>query len=188
VNRFFVAACLALGFAMLTSARVADALTSSAPPVEGCMNEWLSNGIWGVRVTLVQVLPDRVDVSVALRNDTTKLWQPDTDTKPFGSPNLAGLSLGYKGGYGFTISDYTASSSYDFAHPRDTHDDDSTMHRLAPGAIYKTVLYFYFPHSAGFSVALEKQKPTEFWVYDDKVFRSMTWGGNAIEVKLNCTK
>jgi hypothetical protein len=188
MNRFSVAVCLAFALASLATARAAYAHASSTPPVEGCMDAWLSNGIWGIRVTQVQVLSDRVDVSVVLRNDTAKVWQPNTNARPFGSPNLAGLSLAYAGGEGFTIVDYTASLSYDAAHPRDTHDDDPMMHRLAPGATYKTVLYFYYPHSSGFPAALEKQRPTEFWVYDDEVFRHMEWGGNEIEVKLNCTR
>jgi hypothetical protein len=188
LNRFSVVACLVLAFAILVSGRASGAYTSSTPPVEGCMNEWLSNRVWGVRVTQVQVLTDRVDVSVVVRNDTAKVWQPNSNTKPFGSPNLAGLSLAYAGGNGFTIVDYTASMSYDPAHPRNTHDDDPMMHRLAPGATYKTVLYFYYPQSSGFPTALEKQRPTEFWVYDDEVFRYMEWGGNEIKVKLNCTK
>ena len=187
MNRISVAAC-ACALAMFAGGRAAEAHVSSTPPVQGCMNQWLSNGVWGVRVTAVQVLSDRVDVSVVLRNDTTKVWQPNTDAKPFGSPNLAGLSLSYSGGNAFTIVDYTASMDYDPAHPRNTHDDDPMMHRLAPGATYKTVLYFYFPQSSGFPAALEKQRPTEFWVYDDEVFRHMEWGGNAIQVKLGCTK
>ena len=186
MNRFFVTlgcacACASLAF---TGVAVAD----SSSPVVGCMNAWVSNGIWGIRVTQVQMLSDRVDVSVVVRNDTSKLWQPNTDARPFGSPNLAGLSLGYPGDIEFTILDYTASASYDKTHPRDTHDDDPGMHGLAPGATYKTVLYFYYPQVSGFPPALEKQRPTEFLVYNDAVFRDMEWGGNEIEVKLNCTK
>jgi hypothetical protein len=186
MNRFFVTVGLAFTCASLAFTGVAVADTSS--PVTGCMNAWVSNGIWGVRVTQVQVLSDRVDVSVVLRNDTQKVWQPNTDAKPFGSPNLAGLSLGYPGDIGFNMLDYTASGSYDKAHPRNTHDDTPMMHRLMPGATYTTVLYFYYPSSSGFPPALEKQRPTQFLVYDDAVFRHMEWGGNEIEVKLNCTK
>jgi hypothetical protein len=187
MNRFSAIVCLVLAFAILASPRSAGAHTTSTP-IEGCMNQWLSNGVWGVRVTQVQVLTDRVDVSVVVRNDTTKVWQPNTDAKPFGSPNLAGLSLAYPGDIAFTIVDYTANMNHDPAHPRNTHDDDPMMHRLAPGATYKTVLYFYYPQSSGFPTALEKQRPSQFWVYDDAVFRSMEWGGNEIVVKLNCTK
>jgi hypothetical protein len=185
MNRFFVTlgcACACASLA-LTGVAVAD-----SAPVVGCMNAWVSNGIWGVRVTQVQELSDRVDVSVIVRNDTQKVWQPNTDAKPFGSPNLAGLSLAYAEDFAFTMYDYTASMSYDKAHPRDTHDDDPAMHRLAPGATCKTVLYFYYPQTSGVPPALEKQKPTQFLVYNDAVFRSIKWGGNEIEVKLNCSK
>jgi hypothetical protein len=187
MNRISLVA-FAVALAMCASARAADAYVVSTPPVQGCMNQWLSNGVWGIRVTQIQVSPDRVDVSVVVRNDTAKAWQPNTDAKPFGSPNLAGLSLGYPGDYAFTIVDYTGNMSYDASHPRDTHDDDPMMHRLTPGATYKTVLVFYFPQSSGFPPALEKQRPKEFWLYDDEVFRHMEWGGNAIEIKLNCSK
>jgi hypothetical protein len=185
MNRFFVTLGCACACATLAFTGVAFA---GSAPVVGCMNEWVSNGVWGVRVTRVQVLSDRVAVSVVLRNDTQKVWQPNTDAKPFGSPNLAGLSLAYAGDFAFTMYDDTASVSYDKAHPRDTHDDDPAMHRLAPGATYKTVLYFYYPHVPNFPPGMEKKKPTQFWVYNDAVFRGVEWGGNEIEVKLNCAK
>jgi hypothetical protein len=166
--------------------------TAWQTPVEGCMNAWVSNGTWSVRVTNVQNLPDRVDVSLAWRNDTKKTLQPAGNQTLTG---VHGLYVTYNGPYGANDSDTlgmwdTANSDHA---ERKGLGNYLLLHSFAPGATYKAVLHFYYPDAysakAGHNVVVpRKQKPITLTA--DTVIspdqRCTTGCQPPITVKVNC--
>jgi hypothetical protein len=139
--------------------------TAWQTPIRGCMNSWVSNGTWSVRVTGVRNLPDRLDVSLVWRNDTKNTMEPRGSTLA----GVHGLSITYAGPYGYNGSDSLGIwDTADSDHPDlKLLGDDLLLHSFAPGATYQTVLRFYYPTtysaSTGHStVAPQKHKPIEF--------------------------
>jgi hypothetical protein len=193
-----LSSALWLAFASVASSSVAagsQSATAWQTPVEGCMNSWVSNGTWSVRVTNVQNLPDRLDLSVAWRNDAKKTLQPRGGTHSL--TGFHGLSVKYGGPYGYNGSDLlgiwdTANSDRP---GRNELGQDLLLRRFAPGATYKTVLHFYYPETysatAGHSIVVpQKHKPIEF-IADTVIApseRCTTDCLSPIVVKLNCTK
>jgi hypothetical protein len=187
-------ASLALGVAMLACAGGAAASPSGTAwqtPVRGCMNSWVSNGTWSVRVTGIKNQPDRLDVSLTWRNDTKKTLEPRGSTVA----GVHGLSITYAGPYGYNGSDSLGIwDTADSDHPeRKQLGYDLLTHSFAPEATFQTVLRFYYPAtysaSTGHSiVAPQKHKPIEFMV--DTVIapaQHCTKGCQSpIVVRLNC--
>jgi hypothetical protein len=67
----------AIGWATAPQTALADA---ALPPTrEGCMNQWMFNGIWRVRVTKVDPLPDNSGKQVGWL--VTEQWRNGTDRK-----------------------------------------------------------------------------------------------------------
>ena len=67
---------LALGLAMVPGTAVADTLPAAR---EGCMNQWMFNGIWRVRVTKVDALND--DSGKQIGWLVTEQWRNGTDRR-----------------------------------------------------------------------------------------------------------
>jgi hypothetical protein len=182
------ALCLVLAFANIAAATAADVLSNVSwqKPIEGCMNSWVSNGTWSVRVTDVRNLTDRYDVSVTWRSDAKKTLHPLGAT----DAGFHGFSIEYGGDDSLGMLDTTSG------HPeRNELGDDLLMHRFTPGATYSTVLHFYYPEvyseKAGHNVvAPRKQNPIAFLA--DTVIaptqRCTTGCLSPIRIKLNCTK
>jgi hypothetical protein len=186
------AAVLTLAVASGGVAAGSQSGTGWQTPVRGCMNSWVSNGTWSVRVTGVHNLPDRFDVSLVWRNDTKKALEPRGGENLMG---VHGLSLTYAGPYGVNGSDSLGIwDTADSDHPeRRQLGDDLLLHRFAPGATYQTVLHFYYPAtysaSAGHDVVVpQKHKPIAF-VADTVIApnqRCTTGCQSPIVVRLNC--
>ena len=160
-------------------------------PIRGCMNSWVSNGTWSVRVTGVRNLPDRFEVSLAWRNDTKKTLEPRGSTVA----GVHGLSITYAGPYGYNGSDSLGIwDTADNDHPeRKQLGYDLLTHSFAPGSTYQTVLRFYYPASVSAStghstVAPQKHAPIAFMV--DTVIapgqRCTKGCQSPIVVRLNC--
>lgn len=178
----------------LLSSALSLALAGTAwqTPVQGCMNSWVSNGTWSVRVTNVQSLSDRVDLALTWRNDTKKTRQPAGNHTLIG---VHGLYVTYNGPYGSNDSDTLGmwdTANSDHAN-RKGLGNDLLLHSFAPGATYKTVLHFYYPDTysakAGHNVVVpRKQEPIKFTA--DTVIspdqKCSTGCQSPIVVKLNC--
>ena len=79
VARCIVGFALLLAFAVVTLPRMAHADTSLPAAREGCMGEWMFNGIWRVRVTKVDPLND--DSGKQIGWLVTEQWRNGTDHK-----------------------------------------------------------------------------------------------------------
>ncbi len=174
MNRFFIV-CLTVAGLALPRTALADGL----PPVEGCMNSWVSNGTWALRVTKVQNSADRFDVWVVYRNGTAKtlrlLQNPD------GTIGLTGGFLGYRGddpedtlGEVETFRDHperlTQLSAQDPKAP------------LKPGATFRKVVRFYYPDY--WKTALRARKPILYSQANGTDNPAVA----ELHVKLTCTK
>lgn len=175
LNRSFVVVCLTFASLAFSRAAVGDAL----PSVQGCMNAWVSNATWAVRVTKVQNLADRFDVWVEYRNDTAKtlrlLQNPD------GTIGLTGGFLGYRGddpedmlGEADTYRDYPAREVQSAA--------DDPKQPLRPRAIFRRVVRFYYPDY--WKAAQRTRKPILYSQANGTDNPAVT----ELHVKLTCTK
>jgi len=106
----------------------------SQMPATGCIDRWVSNGTWSARIKKVQNLPNRVDLSMQWRNDSSK---PRT---PGGVSGFTDLEIAYADGSSIGIFDQVTQ---DNPGP-DTHADDLLAHRFAPREVRALTLSFYF--------------------------------------------
>ena len=186
-----------LAFVLLACVSVSPqvhAASSTPPPggatqtdaVEGCMNEWLFDGIWRLKVDSVESLSDPSmpgmfgwGVLVEVRNGTTR---SDYTPSYTGSQSF---SLGFADDTTLDV-DATTTGTLDA--------QKITYHTFPQAAAFKHELTFWYPSGTKQS---EVSKPTKFlWIIDPKMQAQHVAEGQpgyttkhpSFRVKLDCTK
>lgn len=137
--------------------------------VEGCMNEWLFDGVWRVRVT--SAAPDGTDVTLEVRNGTKDTLSPPDSG--FAKINGQGIDLAFTDG---SVQNLDIQAT--------NYRDEIGYKKLAPGAGTTTKLRFAAPSSAG-------AKPAKLLIAVDPHYNSYVHYSvkdPSFRINLACTK
>jgi hypothetical protein len=174
-NNFAFVGLLLLGFTA-NAAAIAVAATPQAagganqrPSVEGCLNEWLFNGV--ERVRALDVTPDGTLVTLEVRNGTTQtLSAPDAG---FAKINGQGIDLAYSDG---SVQNLDISAT--------AYRDEIGYKKLPPGGGTTVKLRFAPPASTS-------AKPAKLLIAVDPTYNSYvhyTVKDPSFRINVNCTK
>ena len=139
------------------------------PSVEGCLGEWLFDGVWRVRAT--DVAADGTVVTLEVRNGTTQtLAPPDTG---FAKINGQGIDLAFSDG---SVANLDISAT--------AYREELGYKKLPPGAGATTKLRFAAPPGAN-------AKPVKLLIAVDPQYNSYVHYSvkdPSFRINVNCSK
>lgn len=139
------------------------------PSVEGCMNQWLFNGVWRVRVTSVS--PSGSDVVMVVRNGSHDSLS--TADSGFAAINGQGIDLAFSDA---SIQNLDINTT--------KFREELSTRKLPPGGQATTTLHFAPPSDPA-------AKPAKLLIRVDPKYNSYvryTVSDPSFRVRLDCTK